>query len=938
MPIRSEVYKMEMKAFLNKNDNKRKIVSIFFVFLVTITGIILYAPCIWGDKTLVYDDWGYDTYNQYLPAYDFFSNIFKNHNYSEYYFSYGLGSSVFVPISWITDIFSLPMILISVIFKKMKIAYLLVFAQFAKTIVGGVICFKFLKNKDFSIYGAFIGAYIFSFCGFYFDAGQHYFFSTYLVYYIMMLYAIDKAAIKKKFIFVVTLLSGLIALHSVYAAYQIYIACGAYVIFQATFSEKKIANKIKNIMFYALHMLLGMLMSMIIFLPVLYEILGNSSRVQTGSFFEKIISSFSLASYSTIKTAILRLLGNNMEGGVNSWIGVDFHYEAFPYTFSTFFIITFILYFLRIFQKNIEFKKRAKRVAITGIFVFSIISNFIPSLFNMFQYPTYRFVFAFMPMFAVVVADSVDFILESHNKKILCLVTLVVCCAVGCIIFMYNILNVNNSMKKYTVFILACIFVGCLISLILSLNNCRIQIFAKGILIVFLMINLLIDNGVSLYYQRNMLTKAEISTNYYDNNLKNVFSYINTKEKDNFYRIDRTFEDTVPDSLYSLLVPSRTLSMYNTIIGEGLTSFSNAFIIKENENDSIMSTMQYRAGNFGLTFDNCIADILGLKYIISEDSTRNDGHWKCIYENNGKKVYENKNLDSAGVIYSDIMTKSTFESLNYIEKKFALNKCIIVDDSDCAKKCELNKICYTDESDAILINNTFGNVQIDNKQIISSGINSENGIVIPLDLKKINKSGYTNILNFKLISNKVSKLHVSFLINDSYESVNSSLNIDTRTVKFGDNDYYFSVPNDAEAVVFNFESDLEDKYDFIFKDFKLYASECSYTNEGVEIENKNNGDRVEGTVNMKQSGYFMLPIVKENNWNLYVDGKKQVINQADYCFCMVKLDKGIHKIEYKYENKYFNIGIKLSCIGITFFVLELVAYVYYCKKKEKKYL
>lgn len=64
---------------------------------ILITSIILYSPFIFGDKVLSYGngDWGYDTFHQYVPVYEFFANAVKNGTLFKYMFQYGLGSSAF---------------------------------------------------------------------------------------------------------------------------------------------------------------------------------------------------------------------------------------------------------------------------------------------------------------------------------------------------------------------------------------------------------------------------------------------------------------------------------------------------------------------------------------------------------------------------------------------------------------------------------------------------------------------------------------------------------------------------------------------------------------------------------------------------------------------------------------------------------------------------
>ena len=59
---------------------------------ILLTGVFLYIPFIFGKILLVYPDWGYDTYNSYLPQYELIVNkllwkFFING------FTYGMGTN-----------------------------------------------------------------------------------------------------------------------------------------------------------------------------------------------------------------------------------------------------------------------------------------------------------------------------------------------------------------------------------------------------------------------------------------------------------------------------------------------------------------------------------------------------------------------------------------------------------------------------------------------------------------------------------------------------------------------------------------------------------------------------------------------------------------------------------------------------------------------------
>lgn len=917
----------EKKKYLIIED---EYIEIGYLILVIITGLVIFSPCIWGNQTLVYDDWGYDTYNQYLPVYDFFKNIFQQQNFSEYYFTYGLGTSLFVFLSWISDIFTFPLILISIVLKQ-EIGNLIVYAQFAKIVVGGMVTFKYLRLRNYSEYGTFVGAYIFAFCGYFFVAGQHYFFATYLVYYVMLLYAVEKAFNKKKYIFLVTLVSCLIALHSAYASFQIFLAAGIYVCYRAYEENEKIAKALNIIVYYAIHMILGLLMGMVFFLPILFEILNASNRVETTSLGEKILKSFSMADYSVIKTALLRLLGNNVQGSVNSWTGVGFHFDTFPYTFSSLFLVFLILYIKKTFTGKMEKKKRGLRM-INIIVIFMIIfNNFIPSLFNLFQYPMYRFVFVLMPLFASIVAEGVDDLLLC--KCIKNDLPILILSALGIISLLKKWVDFKTSdqVELEIVLIILTLLFGVVCLCFFCSKNRYVLKGAKIVFVLILGCNLIIDDSVSLYYGRKIMTKTELQTSYYNNSLATLYDTVKKRENNNFYRVDRTFEDAVPDSLYSLKVFAPTLSVYNSIIGDELTDFSNSFVLKMNEKDSWMYTLQYAAGNFGETFNNIMGDVVGLKYIIT-DTRRYDEGWEFISENNGYYLYKNNRINSSGLLYSNIITKNSFEQLTELEKAFVLNSHVVVEESKKNKNNEKISIPYEKKDEAIQYDNiTLNGCGSDTEKTIINVENERTFIGIPLNSQVINVSGQTNILSVKLETNTECTLSVSYSIGEAEISNSSSLHLEKRKLLKGINEIYLNVPNDAKMINICFEDIADNENKISLLQENMYCSRKVYDNDNISFKDIDYGQNIEGEVECDDEKYLLLPILFDKRWTAYVDGNKTEIQKADCSFSMLNISEGKHKIQLVYHNEYFRLGIYISSIAFLVYLFEIWLY----KKKNK---
>ena len=91
---------------------------------------------------------------------------------------------------------------------------------------------------------------------------------------------------------------------------------------------------------------------------------------------------------------------------------------------------------------------------------------------------------------------------------------------------------------------------------------------------------------------------------------------------------------------------------------------------------------------------------------------------------------------------------------------------------------------------------------------------------------------------------------------------------------------------------------------------------------------------VEGTIDCEQAGllYTSIPQTGEN-WHIYVDGQEAEITLIGEVMLGVALDEGSHTVTFRYENKAFQTGVKISIACIAVFAVICGLYVYRKKKK-----
>lgn len=71
-------------------------------------------------------------------------------------------------------------------------------------------------------------------------------------------------------------------------------------------------------------------------------------------------------------------------------------------------------------------------------------------------------------------------------------------------------------------------------------------------------------------------------------------------------------------------------------------------------------------------------------------------------------------------------------------------------------------------------------------------------------------------------------------------------------------------------------------------------------------------------------------------WNVYLDNQKTTYFKANYAFRAMKIPEGVHKIEFKFEPKSFNISNNISKAGSGLMLVFILSFVWIDLKNKKK--
>lgn len=905
-----------------------------------LSAVALYSQFIFGDKVLAYNDMGYDTFNQYMPVYEFFASAIKNGTLSEYTFQYGLGSTTFSMIGWISDPFTMINVLVGIILGTEKIAESLVYVQILKILSAGLLTLYYLKQFKFSGKAAMLSAYIYAFSGYMMTAGQHYAFSVFPIYHILLLIMLEKIIDGKnevKYWSGLCAVTALLCIKGIYTAFISLLGAAFYVLFRViVIYGKDIRRIFRTIMVCFVFVLGGILLSSALFLPSIFWILESPRIVNEGGILSKALKSFMFAEPNIIKSCILRFFSNGLEGSVNSWSGGCYHWDMFSCFFSVFLVPILAQYLWTIF-----IKKQKTHEIIIGIFPFlavvlSIISYFIPSMFNVFVGPSYRFVYVFLPLFAVLTAKVLDNVFHGIMCRWLNYTVMFISCGIICLgsIPVYN--SGNETVLPSLFVAVFFMIVGCVFLDMVYLSKQitpeskikeKITCTASFMLVCIVAMNMFCENYITLYFERTIITKERENTSMVTTR---IVDEINDIENGTFFRMETDYhEGRMPAYAYSFLFDMRATSFYNTILGSPIIEFYSKMY--SSPNSEIPRIYQSGHRDFTNSGSRSITeDILGLKYFISTKKLENSGWVQIKQYDNGLSLYRNMGIDSAGLFFDRYITEDNADEISFSDRQIGMAYRLVLDNPpsdvlEYAALSEDNDMVKNIAIDVASIGAWQGTVKDVYKNssgdiAIKTISEKSTSLVIPLHTEFIDSDDYQTQITVKSNSDFAIK-HTIYQSSDGNWNAISNISI----VKDSDSDiewFSFLVPKNTVAVGVNLENDCETEFLISSKTVKL-----AYINEGIFLDNPNLDGLITGTVTAQENCLLYIPIPYSKDWNAYIDGELTEIIKANYAFCAVKMPAGEHQVEFIYKNRLFHYGKIISVVsGMVMFTFFVVFY------------
>lgn len=509
---------------------------------------------------------------------------------------------------------------------------------------------------------------------------------------------------------------------------------------------------------------------------------------------------------------------------------------------------------------NNNIKKKEKILSAVFIFIFflSTSCNYLNYLWHGFTAPQFfNGRFTFMFSFFILLMNYKSLLNIKYISQVKYLLTLL---SLVIILFILLALSLPTSdMYINIVFIITYMT----ILYFINFNKTRFSIA----LIILISIEL-ITNGIvelnSYQYKNKNIYSAH--TSVYNNILNYIYKYDDSK----FYRIENNITDPYN---YPLLNNYYGIDTFLSTIRRDVSDF---FInVGYSSGNTKINTISYYSGT------EVIDSILGIKYHVAFDE----------YDYNNRYIIINK-------YYTKWVNQEDIKVSIY-ENPYALSIGYMVTDNIKNIHKDINVFKYQNillSSMSGLDKDIYTLIELNDELSFTNFLNKEIYFYSSIDVV-MNYNKYSVYLN----SEKLTKTN-------DFEIIKKINSFDIReTLSFDYTNINYAALNGSYAAYYN-----EDIFD-------EHISELKKNELIIEIFNS---DYISGYVDAtNEKSILFTTIPYDDNWDVYIDGKKTKSIKVIDTMLAIELENGKHKIELKYRPKEFLVGIFVSFITLLLAIL-----------------
>lgn len=700
-----------MRNFISRISREQK-TRILLLAALFISSLIIYRGYIFGNGLMVYNDVGGDTWQQYTMHYATIVNHLREGNFSLWDFTNGFGTSMFN-----LNLFDPSLMVLyglGVLFGPAYMLFFLVWMQIGRILLAGWVFYWFLSEFSFGRQGKFLAAYAYGLSGYLLVWGQHYQFGMVTVYFPLMLLLCEKfiKGKKGKALFPVTVF--VCGIYSVYFTYMCLIGVGFYLLFRVLTEERPGKERAKKFFVGCGQMLLGVGMSLAVFLPTAAVLLNVSSRLEKKrSLQELLLMCFTPTKPEYYESLLLRPFSTNLQNlqelGDKTYEGFWNYYEA-PVLFCSVLTVFLFVQFLLCFWKS-QAALRVKRV-VYGAAVFAALAVLLPVggfAFNAFTGQTYRYTFVLLPFLLIAAVWMWDY-MKKGGKTSLAGAVLVEILLIRAGMLGYR----EGVFAEYRRNALALIAAGTVMFLcLLALNRIREnrgkyipgRQAVLAVLLIAAVCNVLME-GSTNYEGRVTLKKEDTPAEemaaqmerytaavsgepseeqaraalerpqdyfreLYSQDIQDALAYLEETDK-TFYRVEKDFSSATI-SMDSLAQGYRGISTYNSVMNGNVKEFV----------DVCWPGLYYADKNRYTFWDNAknnrMASFAGIRYLLSRDGSLSPKRYRLVKQFGSIYLYENTLESDVARFYDRTVSEEALVQADKKQKKKLLSNVLALE-------------------------------------------------------------------------------------------------------------------------------------------------------------------------------------------------------------------------------------------------------------------
>ena len=683
----------------------------FLFLLLSASCSFIFRDYLYGNDLMIFNDIGSDTWQQYIMNYTSIVNHLRDGSFSLWDFNNGLGINQFN--FNLFDPFLMLLYGVGVVLGPAHMLLYINVIQILKIMVAAFAFYWFLSQFSFSVLSKMITSYAYALNGFLLVWGQHYQFGTVVIYFPLMLLFCEKFIQKKKGKALFPVMVFLCGIYSVYFTYMCLAATGLYLLFRILMLDGLTwKERIQRFLLGCAEMIMGVGMSLVVFLPMAEVLLDVSSRLESDGtglldFLRQCFTPYLRKFYLSM---LKRMFSSNLQNGYGLAKGPQqyvMNYYEDPVLFCSTLAVFLNVQFLAVLRKA-DMTKRAKRV-LYGVAALILVGTALPvggTVFNYFTLPTQRYTFVLMTVFLLLMAWMWDYMRKGGklNLVLILAVTALMGWAYWC---GYEQAGFQEYRTNILILTVTGILTAVCLTLLCFLKDIQIRNVILGVMGVVLVVNVVSEGGTN-YQNRVTMKKTDVpaevmvqETQRYEEmrtsddkeikyraeiekpqdffremyrvDLADCLNYL--KENDpTFYRVEKDYiSGTV--SMDSSGQGYRGISTYNSVMNGNVKEFVKTcypeLFFADHNHYTFWNNVD----------DNWLAAFLGVKYILSGNGEPDETKYKLLDQVGSLYIHVNVlDAQTAHFYTQDISEESLKELCTEENREELLGEAIALED------------------------------------------------------------------------------------------------------------------------------------------------------------------------------------------------------------------------------------------------------------------